>query len=415
MALEQMPTVSDSDDAAATRIPTSLRRVDEARAHHGAFTQTYLDAMWVGDPLADAFVADFPTLGHGRAMRMLRTACREGIGAVSDAPDSLRALFDQLDDTPDWLDIPAIEHGARHTARYNLQSGIVLGAASLVSGYANSAASRPLELTGRYIENAGARTIEVGSWLAAVGRPGGLERHGEGFELTVRVRIIHALVRASLAADDRWDDEAWGVPICQAYLAYTLVEFTLIPLRAMRRIGAPYLPFEEEAAYARWRYLGHLLGIDTALLPCNAEEQEALEHIYLLTRPVVDDYCRALVASINREFLVPEIEGVLPRLLRSQAPQVVHALERLFLGAEIGDELQIPATRLTRAIAVLGPVLGLVNHTLDQFPALRAARAARGDAHGLEQEARLRRDWGVDHDLVDASPSGGRPHPARGD
>ena len=35
----------------------------------------------------------------------------------------------------------------------------------------------------------------------------------------------------------------------------TLVEFTLIPLRAMRQIGAPYLPHEEDAAYARWSEL----------------------------------------------------------------------------------------------------------------------------------------------------------------
>nr|WP_278259730.1 oxygenase MpaB family protein [Nocardioides convexus] len=134
-----------------------------------------------------------------------------------------------------------------------------------------------------------------------------------------------------------------GVPICQAYLGYTLVEFTLIPLRAMRRIGAPYLPEEEAAAYARWRYLGHLLGIEEALLPRDAAEQERLEEIYLLTRPEVDDYCRSLVASINRDFLVPEIEGVLPRRLARHAPRLVHALERLFLGDEIADEPGDPA------------------------------------------------------------------------
>jgi hypothetical protein len=396
-------------------IPSSLRRVEEARRRYGSFADTYLAAMWRGDPLADAFVADFPTIGHGRAMRMLRTASRQGIEAVPDAPASLRALFAQLDTAPGWLDIAAIEEASRFTSRYNRASGIVLGAASLVSGYANSAASRPLEMTGRYIENAGARTIEVGSWLRAVVAPGGLDRHGEGFELTVRVRVIHALVRAALARRDDWDQEAWGVPICQAYLAYTLVEFTLIPLRAMRRIGAPYLPHEEAASYARWRYLGHLLGIEEALLPRDEAEQERLEAIYLLTRPVTDDYCRSLVASINREFLVPEIEGVLPRPLRRQAPRVVHAMERLFLGEEIADELEIPPTRLTDVVAALGPVLGLVNHTLDRVPATLPRRAARGEAYAEEQEARLRRDWGVQHDLVDASPSGGRPHPARGD
>ncbi|MCL2544049.1 MAG: DUF2236 domain-containing protein [Nocardioidaceae bacterium] len=410
-----MTTEQTHPAGTGARVPTSLRRVDAARARFGEYAEEYLAAMWRGDPLADAYVADFARLGHGRAMRMLRTAGRSGIDAVPDAPESLRALFAELDRPPAWLDVPAIEEGSRHTSRYSRASGIVLGAASLVSGYANSAASRPLEMTGRYIENAGARTIEVGSWLMAVSRPGGLERYGDGFELTVRVRIIHALVRASLAARPDWDEAAWGLPICQSYLAYTLVEFTLIPLRAMRRIGAPYLPQEEAAAYARWRYLGHLLGIEEVLLPRDEEEQERLEAIYLLTRPETDDYCRSLVAGINAEFLVPEIEGVLPGFLRGQAPRVVHALERLFLGDEIADELQVPRTRLVGALNVLGPLLTRVNHGLDLVPATLEPRTRKGRAYEEQQEQRLRRDWNVQHDLVDASPAGGRSHPARGD
>ncbi|GAA5151349.1 oxygenase MpaB family protein [Nocardioides marinquilinus] len=410
-----------TDTTVPTRpgVPTSLRRVDDARRRFGAFAETYLDAMWDGDPPADAFVADVPRLGHGRAMRLLRTACREGIDAVPDAPDSLRALFAQLDDVPGWLDAERIDHDSRHVARYTRQSGIVLGAASLVSGYANSAASRPLEMTGRYVENAGARTIEVASWLAAVSGPGGLDRFGEGFELTVRVRVIHALVRADLLRRPAWDLPAWGLPISQAYLAYTLVEFALIPMRGMRAIGAPFRPHERAASYARWRYLGHLLGIRADLLPVDEADQERLEEIYLLTRPPVDEFCRELVASINREFLVAEIEGLLPPALRGSvgrgAPAVVHGLERLFLGDEISDELAIPRTRVTGALRVVGPVLGAVHAALDRVPATLAPRAALGRRYQRVQEERLRRTWGVEHDLVDASPAGGRPHPARGD
>lgn len=396
-------------------VPTTLRHHDEAIARFGDFAATYVDAMWAGDPLADAFVADLGALGHGRAMRMLRTACRDGIDAVADAPASLVDLFAQLDVDPPWLDRAEIAHASRHVARYTRQAGIVLGAASLVSGYANSAASRPLEMTGRFIENAGARTIEVGSWLQAVNEPDGLDRHSPGFELTVRVRVIHALVRADLRRRPEWDEAAWGVPICQAYLAYTLVEFALIPLRAMHQLGAPYLPHEEAASYARWRYLGHLLGIDPALLPAGRHEQERLEEIYLLTRPPVDDFCRALVASINADFLVTEIEGILPAPAHRWAPTVVHAMERLFLGDEIADDLAIPRTRLVAVVRRLGPVIGVVNRTLDRLSFTLPARARRGRRYQDEQDARLRRDWGVQHDLVDDSPAGGRTHPARGD
>ena len=146
-----------------SELPTSVRRSQEARQRFPALAPAYFAAMWDGDPLADAFVADATALGKGRAMKLLRTACREGIAAVADAPASLIALFAELDAVPEWVDLAAIDHACRYVGRFTRQGGIVLGAASLVGGYANSAASRPLELTGRYVESAGVRTIEVAS------------------------------------------------------------------------------------------------------------------------------------------------------------------------------------------------------------------------------------------------------------
>jgi hypothetical protein len=393
-------------------IPSSVRRSREAIDRFPVLGPAYFDAMWDGDPLADAFVADAAVIGKGRAMKMLRTACREGVDAVEDAPASLLALFAQLEDVPSWVDLDAIDSACRYVGRYTRQGGIVLGAASLVGGYANSAASRPLEMTGRYVESAGVRTIEVASWLVEASSTGGLRRYGKGFELTVRVRIIHALVRQALRDDPRWDAPAWGVPICQAYLAYTLVEFCLIPLRGMAAIGAVFLPHEEEAYYARWRYIGHLLGIRTDLLATNKAEQESLEQLYLMTRPEVDDYCRDLVGAINREFLVPEIEQLLPRRVHALAPPIVHALERVFLGDQIAGELAIPDTRLKFAIRGFAPVLGAVNRLLDRTPGMLQLRTDRGERYRITQDARLRARYAVRHDLVDAAPTG-RPHPAR--
>lgn len=393
-------------------IPSSVRRSREAIEGQPELAPAYFAGMWEGDPLADAFVADAAVLGKGRAMKMLRTACRNGIDAVEDAPASLVALFAELEDVPDWVDLDAIDHACRYLGRFTRQGGIVLGAASLVGGYANSAASRPLEMTGRYVESAGVRTIEVASWLVEASSTGGLRRFGKGFDLTVRVRIIHALVRQALCDDPRWDEPAWGVPICQAYLAYTLVEFCLIPLRGMAAIGAAFLPHEVAAYYARWRYIGHLLGIRADLLATNQAEQEALEQLYLMTRPEMDDYCRDLVGAINREFLVPEIEQLLPRRVHAWAPTIVHALERVFLGDQIAEELAIPDTRLKNAIRRVGPVLAGINRLIDRMPGMLPLRTTMGERYRIKQDARLRARYAVRHDLVDEAPTG-NPHPAR--
>lgn len=399
-----------------TVAPADVRNVDPALERYGPFGRAYLEGMWLGDPLADAFVADLDTIGRGPGMRMLRKALRDGIDQVSDAPPSLVALFKQLDTVPEWVDLRRLDHGSRYLARYNRQSGIVLGASSLLVGYANTIASRPLQMTGRYIENAGARTIEVGVWLREISRPGGLARTSLGFERTVRVRLIHAMVRHHLQASPEWDTAAWGMPISQAHLAYTLIEFCLVPLRGLAQIGATYQPLEIDTSYRRWRYLGYLLGISEELLAITEADQQRLEELHLLTRPEVEDFCRALVDGINREFLVPEIEGLLPsrpRALVRRAPSLVHGLERVFLGDDIATELGVPESRSKHVFRAVGPIARRINNELDQSRRLVEWRTRLGDRYADQQEARLRSTYGVKHDLVDASPAGGRPHPAR--
>ena len=396
-----------------TEPPTSVRNAAEALALHGALGSAYLAGMWAGDPLADACADEAARIGRGRFMRLLRQALAEGIDAVPDAPESLVALFAQLDDVPEWVDLPAIDAGVRDFARYSRETGIVLGAASLLVGYANPTASRPLAMTGRYVESAGMRTIEVATWLRAVTKPGGLERFSPGFERTVRVRMIHAFVRRHLRDDPAWDLEAWGEPISQAHLAYTVDEFCLIVIRALARVGVHFRPHEiADGHYARWRYLGHLLGVVPELLPATQADQEALEELHLMTRPPVEDFCRALVRGINAEFLVPELDLILGPF-RRWSPTTVHGLERLFLGDDIADDLGVPPSRVGPVVAALGRPLGVLNRAMDRSPTLVEWRRRRGDAYVDRQEVRLRTTYGVTHEMVDDSPASGAPHPAR--
>ena len=145
----------------------------------------------------------------------------------------------------------------------------------------------------------------------AVTTPGQLRRHGRGFEHTVRVRMIHAYVRAGLNRDPRWDHAAWGEPIPQPYMAFTLAEFGSIALRAMHQLGVRYSDAELEDIFHLWRYVGRLVGMDEALNPITEADHHRIERLYALTGGGTDPDDAAFVTALA-EFQAAEIARMLP-------------------------------------------------------------------------------------------------------
>jgi hypothetical protein len=385
-------------------LPTHVRCADEAVRRFGDLGRAWVEGTRRGDPLADAVAADAARLGRGAVMRAVTTALRDGV--PDDAPESVRALFAELDREPEWVDHDQLDRAGDHLARHSLQLGLVLAAASLMVGYTNPAAARPLVLTGRLVDNAGVRNLEVGDWLREVTTPGGLRRHGLGFERTVRVRLIHAMVRHHLSSSSQWDHEELGTPVSQPYLAHTLAEFGSIAVRGMDLLGARYTPAELADLGALWRYVGRLSGVDDALLPATLEDQLDIEALYQLTRPPVDDGSRALVAGLVDDYLVPEVEDLMPGRLPGRtrlARTYVDAMVRALVGDALSDELGIRPSRLAGAVPPLGRLTAATYAVQDRLRGTDA-RVARGRAYRVEQEQRLRAKHGMQHDLVDTAP-----------
>ena len=387
--------------------PAHARNVDAAVATHGEVGRAWVQGLWVGDPLADAFVADMLELGRAPGMRMFRAAIDRGISSLDAPPDSLVALFTELDAVPPWVDFEQLDRAGDHISRNSLQLGLVLAAGSLMVGYTNPAAAYPLILTGRLVDHAGMRNLEVGDWLREVTTPGGLRREGLGFERTVRVRLIHAMVRRHVAGRPEWDAAVLGTPISQPYMAHTLSEFGIIALDGMDLLGARYTSAELEDIYALWRYVGHLSGVSEALLPVDEAGQRRIQQLYQQTRPPVDDRSRALVAGLVNDYLVPEVIELLPARMpasRTVATAYVNGLIRAVVGDTLADELGIEESRFKHAVPALGHVTASVYGGWHLLPGGRSRRTARGRRYSSEQEQRLRAKYAMVHDLVDASP-----------
>ncbi|MBM9458299.1 DUF2236 domain-containing protein [Nocardioides sp. zg-536] len=384
--------------------PTALPHAALAVQRYGAAGTTWLDAMWRADPLADAVVADSAGAGAAQAVRAMMT---DGIGAVADPPETVQALLAQLTREPEWLDRDRLDRAADVLVRYTAQWGLVLGAASLLRGADNWIAAKPLLLTGRYGHQPAVRSIEVGSWLSQVVRRGGMALDAPGFQHTVRVRMIHAHVRRFIRRTVvDWDEPAWGVPIPQPYMAFTLAEFGHVSLAAMADLGVRLRDDELTDIYHLWRYVGHVIGVEEALNPTCEADQVRIEELYALTSPGPDAYSREFVRALTEDYLAPQLATMLPgpAAFRSTlAVRTMYGMTRVFLGDEASDALEVPDGRAKHVVRALRPAL----FAADQARLLLVGReraTRRGYAARDRELARLKAEQAMEHDLVDAVP-----------
>ncbi|MEV1133407.1 oxygenase MpaB family protein [Rhodococcus coprophilus] len=387
------------------RIPSALVNADLAVRRYGDLGTRWLHGMWEADPLADAVVAD--EFGASSATVEVRKALVDGIDALPDAPESLRALFAFLDDEPEWLDHSRLDNAADALIRHTPVMGMVLGAASLLRGAASEIAGKPLALTGRYVSQPAVRSVEVGEWLRHVIARGGMRREGAGFAFTVRVRLIHAHVRRGIVASGLWDEDAWGVPIPQPYMAFTIAEFGHICVEAMQTLGVRFTDTELDDIYHLWRYVGHVIGMSDELNLCKEADHVLVEELYRLTSPGPSQDDRDFVAALTDHYLVPELANLLPgnELVRKAlALRVMQSLQRVFVGDAEADALGIPDSPLKHVLRRVGPALALVNRIQERRYPDKARTTAR--AYKVRDAAmdRMRVDYGVAHDLVDAAP-----------
>ena len=385
--------------------PGELVNADLAVARYGAAGERWVSAMWQGDALADAVAND--NFAGSSTTDAVRTALEHGIDALDDAPDSLRNLFEFLDDEPDWVDHTRLDRAADALIRHTAALGVVLAAASLLRGAGNSIAGKPLVQTGRYASMPAVRSVEVGEWMRQILTPGGMRREGGGFAYTVRVRMIHAHVRRGLYRSGKWDEPAWGVPIPQPYMAFTMAEFGHIALEAMHSLGVRLSDDDLDAVYHLWRYVGHVIGMEPELNPADESDHIRIEELYRLTSPGPDDHDREFVVALTDDYLIPEIANTLPgptTARRAAATRLVHALQRVFLGDSDADALHIPDTRLKHVIRAGAPVMAGFGHIRMRIGGGPQRISQRGYRVRDAEMTRMRAAYGVTHELVDNAP-----------
>src|SRR5688572_24626014 len=292
--------------------------------------------QWVADPEGDAAVAailgPWTASPEGTAARLKRTdelnavirGWQDNEDVASWRAASVRdpALGKPLEEflatvrvMPDWAEPERIARAETLFMDYGALSVTMLFCASLPECYVVPDLAAVLHATGQLEDRAEHRIRTTGAMIFPVMMKGGLTTDaGSGVAQILKVRLIHAMVRnlilrespeaiatrvhaaspeekaaflpalAPIQPKDTmscalhvhgWDFTERALPNNQEELAYTLLTFSYVFLRGMRRLGIAFTPEQERDYLHAWNVAGHFLGIRREVMVDTMEEAAA--------------------------------------------------------------------------------------------------------------------------------------------
>lgn len=355
--------------------PTRYVNLELARRRFGDRVDRLGPWLMKSDDAADRAIAAMKDVDRGEAWRAFERGL--GGGSLAGAPAALRELVEQAADVPPWVDWETCDRGGELLLRAGPLGGAVLGARSLVLGYATPGGNKPLVFSGRLKEQASSRLNETARFVQAVCRPGGMRPFADGWQITLKVRLIHAQVRSMILASGRWRSEDWGLPANQHDLAGTTLLFSVSIIEGLRTLGVSIAPSEAEDYVHLWRWVGRTIGVDADLLPASEAEGMRLAALIEATTGDPDDDSRALTralfdASLERAATKAERREALRR--RAFGMTVCRAL----LGDELADKLGVESTPMRYAVPMMKRLVSGVERVTRALPFADRRQVAAG-------------------------------------
>ncbi|MCL2582703.1 MAG: DUF2236 domain-containing protein [Streptosporangiales bacterium] len=280
--------------------------------------------------------------GERVTMAQFRTALAEGVEKVPGAPPALARFFETVDQVPEWVDWDEVERGARAIRRLGRTADDVLLQLSLIGGYRFGGPPDLLVETGGLSGPAVMRRLgETALWSIAVIQPGAMRRSGEGFRLTVHVRLMHALLNDRFESNGRWDTAQWGLPVNQTDLAATLGLFSSTLLLGARALGWLVTPAESRAVMHLWKYVGWLMGVDEDWLFDTERQQNVFDYHILLAQADVTPAGAVLTGALAAGEAA--LDRPWPSAVRSRYARArLLSMLRYFLGSQGLRDLGLP-------------------------------------------------------------------------
>ena len=312
------------------------RRIDPELAHN------YIAHTQVGDPLADALVETLSGLSRTEGYRFIEGGMNQNAAVLGNAPLAVQEFFETVEQQPDWV---SREDFASGILSFHRESDLILLAlvgGSLIEGFSSNIA-RSFDITGR-LRDQGIRRLEQNNrHVVEIFLPGGLERYGDGWKLSVRIRIVHAQVRRLMNRTEEWDLKAWGIPLSAAHMALASAAFSGRLLRHAERLGVPFSHEERESFMHIWRYTMHLMGVPSTILW--RDEREALKLFEVASACEPPPGVDSIIMAHELIEAAPLLLGVEDGKRKEAILKLAFSVSRALIGRELADLLKFPKYR----------------------------------------------------------------------
>ena len=316
---------------------------ERARAVDPGRARNYIVHTMVGDPVCDNMMVQLAEVPSREADRFILAAIEDPDDpALKDAPVALHAFIEELETVPDWVDFDQFAGGVRAFHRDSSACLAAMLGGVLVEGFSTTIA-KSFFITGRLRDQGVRRLRQNNRHMIEIMLPGGLATRGDGWRLSVRIRLVHAKVRQLFNDSDEWDTEAGGVPLSAAHVGYALTAFSARMLQHMKSLGAKYDVTERDGFMAVWRYAGHLMGLPEAILYRGYDDALALFRIGGLCEP--DPGMESIVLAHSLVNSAPFMVGLSDPVARRKVAKYIFQVSRAMIGNPMADQLQYPPNR----------------------------------------------------------------------
>jgi hypothetical protein len=319
-----------------------------------ALDDAFLDRMRETiDPPADAVAGTL--LGQG-ARDLVKDLMRQRKMWDDDRepsrllPEDIRAYMKDASALPAWHDPALIDEAQQFFLLYGIASSTLLACASLPQCYVMKYGTEVLAYT-KFLQVDPTRRIrETAQMVMDVMVPGGLEPLGRGVRATMKVRVMHAIVRHMVMNDPRAaanpsDPELrakFGLPINQEDMVYTLMTFSYVVIQGFKTMGYDMTDVQRNGYVHCWNVVGHLMGIRDELLPASFDD--AAELFEVIQRRQHGESTAGVKLT---KALIDAVEGAIPG---NHHDPLVAALTRRLVGDTTADALQIPRPTLLQQV-----------------------------------------------------------------